>query len=71
MGFVASVKNILTVPAKRNERQSRLGIVPTADQMQTDMVWNPLAEQIEHGSAGLRTKPLHDPRDRRHPQAQA
>lgn len=49
MGFVASVKNILTVPAKRNERQSRLGIVPTADQMQTDMVWNPLAEQIEHG----------------------
>ena len=34
---LGAVKNIRTVPAKRNERQSRLRIVPTADQMQTDM----------------------------------
>lgn len=61
MGFVASVKNILTVPAKRNERQSRLGIVPTADQMQTDMVWNPLAEQIEHGWGRIPAKAVAQP----------
>ena len=61
MGFVAGVKNILTVPAKRNERQSRLGIVPTADRMQTDMVWNPLAEQIEHGWDESLPKPLPNP----------
>ena len=63
MGFVAGVKNILTVPAKRNERQSRLGIVPTADQMQTDMVWNPLAEQIEHGWDESLPKPSPNPDD--------
>lgn len=63
MGFVAGVKNILTVPAKRNERRSRLGIVPTADQMQTDMVWNPLAEQIEHGWDESLPKPLPNPDD--------
>ena len=63
MGFVAGVKNILTVPAKRNERRFRLGIVPTADQMQTDMVWNPLAEQIEHGWDESLPKPLPNPDD--------
>lgn len=63
MGFVAGVKNILTVPAKRNERRSRLGIVPTADQMQTDMIWNPLAEQIEHGWDESLPKPLPNPDD--------
>ena len=63
MGFVASVKNIRTVPAKRNERQSRLRIVPTADQMQTDMVWNLLAEQIEHGWDESLPKPLPNPDD--------
>ena len=39
------------------------GIVPTADQMQTDMVWNPLAEQIEHGWDESLPKPLPNPDD--------
>ena len=42
---------------------SRLGIVPTADQMQTDMVWNPLAEQIEHGWDESLPKSLPNPDD--------
>lgn len=63
MGFVASVKNIRTVPAKRNERQSRLRIVPTADQMQTDMVWRLLTEQIEHGWDESLPKPAPNPDD--------
>ena len=117
MRFVEGIRNLVTTPAKGNERQSRLGVVPTADQMQTDMVWRLLTEQIEHGwdeslpkpapnpddlygptligawaedrlvggafvmpdsvvgggrgSAGLRTKLLHDPRDRRQSRAQA
>lgn len=63
MRFVASVKNIRTVPAKRNERQSRLRIVPTADQMQTDMVWRLLTEQIEHGWDESLPKPAPNPDD--------
>ena len=63
MRFVEGIKNLITTPAKRNKRQSRLRIVPTADQMQTDAVWNLLAEQIEHGWDESLPKPAPNPDD--------
>ena len=63
MRFVEGIRNLVTTPAKRNERQSRLRIVPTADQMQTDMVWRLLTEQIEHGWDESLPKPLPNPDD--------
>lgn len=63
MRFVEGIKNLVTAPAKRNKRQSRLRIVPTADQMQTDMVWRLLTEQIEHGWDESLPKPLPNPDD--------
>lgn len=63
MCFVEGIKNLITTPAKRNKRQSWLRIVPTADQMQTDAVWNLLAEQIEHGWDESLPKPAPNPDD--------
>lgn len=63
MRFVEGIRNLVTTPAKRNERQSRLRIVPTADQMQTDMVWRLLTEQIEHGWDESLPKPAPNPDD--------
>lgn len=63
MGLVDRIKDLLATAAKRNERQSRLRIVPTADQMQTDMVWNLLTEQIEHGWDETLPKPSPNPDD--------
>ena len=63
MRFVEGIRNLITTPAKRNERQSRLRIVPTADQMQTDMVWRLLTEQIEHGWDESLPKPAPNPDD--------
>ncbi len=61
MRFIGSIRNLFTASAKGNERQSRSRIVPTTDQMQTDMVWNLLTEQIEHGWDESLPKPLPDP----------
>lgn len=63
MRFVEGIKNLITTPAKRNKCQSRLRIVPTANQMQTDMVWNLLTEQIEHGWDESLPKPAPNPDD--------
>ena len=63
MGPVERIKNLLAAASKGRERQPGPRMVPTADQMQTDMVWNLLAEQIEHGWDERLPKPEPNPDD--------
>ena len=63
MGIIRKIRDLLPIPAEGNKRQPGLRIVPTAEQMQTDMVWDLLTEQIEHGWDKALPKPGPNPDD--------
>lgn len=63
MRLFGRFKDLLHGPAQRHEPASRIRIVPTAGQVQTDMVWNLLTEQIEHGWDKSLPKPVPNPED--------
>lgn len=63
MGLVERFKDLLRRTAQGNVPASGIRIIPTADQMQTDTVWDLLTEQIEHGWDKALPKPRPNPED--------
>lgn len=63
MRLFGRFKDLLRGPAQRHEPVSRIRIVPTADQVHTDMVRDLLTEQIEYGWDKSLPKPAPNPDD--------